>query len=62
MKVLNLKSQADEQYETLMTRYKELRGTPGRRPEAMKFLRDAQDLDRQGEVSPEVVTAWQYLG
>lgn len=62
MKALNLKPQADSQYQRLMTKYKELRGNPDRRDKAIECLREAQDLDRRGEVSPEVSIAWQYLG
>jgi hypothetical protein len=62
MKASDFKPQADAQYQKLMSKYKQLRRNPDKRELAIQYLREAQDLDRQGEVSPEVVTAWQYLG
>lgn len=52
----------DERYQKLMERYKTLRRNPDKREKALVHLREAQELDRMGEVSPELVEAWQNLG
>lgn len=59
---MNIKPQSDDKYQKLMEAYKALRRNPEKRERALMYLRDAQELDRLGEVSPDVVTAWQYLG
>ena len=45
-----------------MERYKLLRKDLSKKEKAREYLREAQELDKLGEVSQNVVLAWQNLG
>lgn len=51
----------DEQYQRVMTAYKIARRDPKKMREARKLLAEANRLERDGEVSPEVVEGMAYI-
>lgn len=51
----------DEQYQRVMGAYKMARRDPKKREKAQKLLEEAFRLEREGEVSPEVVEGMAYL-
>lgn len=51
----------DERYQRVMTAYKIVRQDPQRREEARILLNEANRLEDEGEVSPEVVEGMAYI-
>jgi hypothetical protein len=51
----------DEKYQRVMTAYKIARRDPKKRDEAKKLLDEAFRLEREGEVSPEVIEGMAYV-
>ena len=51
----------DEKYQKVMGAYKMARRDPRKREEADKLLKEAFRLEREGEVSPEVVEGMAYI-
>ena len=51
----------DEEYQRLMVAYKKARRDPNNREEAQAFLAEAFRLEREGEVSPEVIEGMAYV-
>jgi hypothetical protein len=51
----------DERYQKVMSAYKVARRDPKKRNEAQKLLAEAFRLEKEGEVSPEVVEGMAYL-
>lgn len=51
----------DERYQKVMGAYKVARRDPKKRKEAQRLLAEAFRLEREGEVSPEVVEGMAYL-
>lgn len=51
----------DDKYQKLMEYYKRTRRDPKRRDRASQVLKAAQQMDIDGLVSEDVVTAWRYL-
>lgn len=51
----------DEKYQRVMGAYKLARRDPKKRKEAQQLLAEAFRLEREGEVSPEVVEGMAYL-
>lgn len=51
----------DEKYQKVMGAYKIARRDPKKREQARKLLDEAFRLEKEGEVSPEVIEGMAYL-
>jgi hypothetical protein len=51
----------DDAYQRVMTAYKRARRDPSQREEARRLLAEAFRLEKEGEVSPEVIEGMAYV-
>ena len=51
----------DEKYQTLMTKYKDVRRDPDKAQESMRLLKAAMAVKSKGNVDPDVALGMAYL-